>query len=76
MLGLRMLDLNSDRRLTTPNALDPIVVTKNPQRLGDRLIKGARQIHVILHAKRLSAAARCRPGQKPAHRGTADAETA
>jgi hypothetical protein len=41
MLGLRMLHLNYDRRLTTPNALDPIVVTKNPQRLGDGLIKVA-----------------------------------
>src|SRR6516164_2824192 len=31
---------------------------------------------LILHAKRLSAAARCRPGQKPAHRGTTDTWTA
>jgi hypothetical protein len=39
MLGLRMLHLNSDCRLTTPDVLDPIVVTKDPQRLDDSLIK-------------------------------------
>jgi hypothetical protein len=41
MLDLGMLHLNRDRRLTVPNTLDPFIVTKNPQRLGDGLVKAA-----------------------------------
>jgi hypothetical protein len=39
MLGLRMLHLDRDQRLAAPGPVDPIVVTKNPQRLGDRFIE-------------------------------------
>jgi hypothetical protein len=41
MLGLGVLHLTGDRRLTTPNGLDPFILTKDPQRLGDRFVKAA-----------------------------------
>ena len=41
MLGLGMLYLNGDRRLTAPDAFDPFIVAENPQRLGDRLVEAA-----------------------------------
>jgi hypothetical protein len=41
MLDLGMLHLNGDRGLTTPDALDPFIVTKNSQRLGDCFVEAA-----------------------------------
>ena len=38
MLGLGMLDLNGDGCLTAPDALDPFILTEDPQRLGDRFV--------------------------------------
>ena len=39
--GLRRFYINQDQCLTAPDALDPIVVTKNPQRQGDRFVETA-----------------------------------
>jgi hypothetical protein len=41
MLDLGRLYFNRDGRLAAPEVLDPFVVTKNPQRLGDRLVDAA-----------------------------------
>jgi hypothetical protein len=41
MLGLGLLHLNGDRRLTAPDALDPFILTKDLQRLGDRFVEAA-----------------------------------
>ena len=41
MLNLGMLYFNSDRGLTVPDVLNPIIVTENPQSLGYRLVDAA-----------------------------------
>jgi hypothetical protein len=41
MLNLGMLYFNSDRGLTVPDVLNPIIVAENPQSLGDRLVDAA-----------------------------------
>jgi hypothetical protein len=41
MFGLRMFYLNGDRRLTEPNPVDPFIVAKDSQRLGDCLVEAA-----------------------------------
>jgi hypothetical protein len=41
MLNLGMLYFNSDRRLTAPDVLDPLIVSENPQSLSDRLVDAA-----------------------------------
>jgi hypothetical protein len=41
MLGLGMFYLNGDRHLTAPHALNPFIVAKNSQRLGDCLVEAA-----------------------------------
>ena len=41
MLNLGMLYFNSDRGLTVPDVLNPIIVAKNPQSLGYRLVDAA-----------------------------------
>jgi len=41
MLNLGMLYFNSDRGLTVPDVLNPIIVAENPQRLGYRLVDAA-----------------------------------
>src|ERR1700738_414323 len=41
MLNLGMLYFNSDRSLTVPDALNPIIVAENPQSLGYRLVDAA-----------------------------------
>jgi len=41
MLNLGMLYFNSDRRLTVPDVLNPIIVTENPESLGYRLVDAA-----------------------------------
>src|ERR1700726_3046069 len=41
MLDLGMLYFNSDRGLTVPDVLNPIIVAENPQSLGDRLVDTA-----------------------------------
>ena len=42
MLNLGMLYFNSDRGLTVPDVLNPIIVAENPQSLGYRLVDAAR----------------------------------
>jgi hypothetical protein len=61
MLGLGMLHLDRDRRLTAPNALDPFIVTKNPQRLGDCLVEagGGHLDYVFTSAKTNAGNAAC-----------------
>jgi hypothetical protein len=41
VLDLGCFTLTRDRRLTTPDVLDPFIVTENLQSLGYRLIDGA-----------------------------------
>src|ERR1700688_272949 len=41
MLNLGMLYFNSDRGLTVPDVLNPIIVAENPQILGYRLVDAA-----------------------------------
>src|SRR5712671_1526669 len=41
MLNLGMLYFNSDRGLTVPDVLNPIIVAENPQSLGYRLVDAA-----------------------------------
>jgi hypothetical protein len=41
MLNLGMLYFNSDRGLTVPDVLNPIIVAENPQSLGYRLADAA-----------------------------------
>jgi hypothetical protein len=41
MLNLGVLYFNSDRGLTVPDVLNPIIVAENPQSLGDRLVDAA-----------------------------------
>ena len=56
MLDLGMLYFNSDPRLATPDVLDPFVITKNPQRLGDRLVDAAgAYLRRVFHALEIDA---------------------
>jgi hypothetical protein len=56
MLDLGMLYFNSDPRLAVPNVLDPFVISKNPQRLGDRRVNAAgAHLRRVFHALEIDA---------------------
>jgi hypothetical protein len=56
MLSLKMLYLNRDWRLTAPDAIDPFIVAKNPQRLSDRLVEAAGAgLDLVLNSAKVNA---------------------